>query len=182
MPAVLIAGIIGGLGPGFHNRSVPDFASLYDRRICQSHRRRFSVLAAELSRGVTFVVLGFGISWFGERLLVADACGESHAAPAREAHIQSILDTVPDAMVVIDVRGIMQSFSSAAERLFGYRAEEVFGKNVSMLMPSPYREQHDSYLERYLRTGERRIIGIGRVVVGERKEDRRFRWSCRSVK
>ncbi len=69
----------------------------------------------------------------------------------REAHLRSVLDTVPDAMIVIDARGIMQSFSAAAERLFGYRADEIIGRNVSMLMPSPYREQHDSYLERYLR-------------------------------
>jgi two-component system sensor kinase FixL len=88
---------------------------------------------------------------------------------AREAHLKSILETVPDAMIVIDERGIMQSFSSAASRLFGYADVEVLGKNIKMLMPSPYRESHDGYLERYLRTGERRIIGIGRVVVGERK-------------
>jgi PAS domain S-box-containing protein len=72
-------------------------------------------------------------------------------------------------MIVIDERGVMHSFSSAAERLFGYLASEVLGKNVKMLMPSPYRENHDAYLDRYLATGERRIIGIGRVVVGERK-------------
>jgi two-component system sensor kinase FixL len=93
---------------------------------------------------------------------------------SREAHVKSILETVPDAMIVINERGIMQSFSVAAERLFGYRPNEVIGKNIKMLMPSPYRESHDSYLERYLRTGERRIIGIGRVVVGERKDGSTF--------
>ena len=93
---------------------------------------------------------------------------------AREAHLKSILETIPDAMVVIDPRGDIQSFSSAAERLFGRKAEEVIGRNVSMLMPSPYRENHDGYLERYLRTGERRIIGVGRVVVGERKDGSTF--------
>jgi two-component system sensor kinase FixL len=95
-------------------------------------------------------------------------------ALAREAHLQSILDTIPEAMVVIDERGIMHSFSSTAERLFGYPAFEVLGKNVKILMPSPYRENHDGYIERYLRTGERRIIGIGRVVVGERKDGSTF--------
>ncbi|HKS62195.1 MAG TPA: PAS domain S-box protein, partial [Xanthobacteraceae bacterium] len=93
---------------------------------------------------------------------------------AREAHLNSILETVPDAMIVIDDRGKMQSFSTAAERLFGYRASEVLGQNVKILMPSPYREAHDGYLERYERTGERRIIGIGRVVVGERKDGSTF--------
>jgi two-component system sensor kinase FixL len=93
---------------------------------------------------------------------------------SREAHLKSILETVPDAMIVIDERGIMQSFSAAAQRLFGYTPEEVIGKNVKMLMPSPYRESHDGYLGRYLATGEKRIIGIGRVVVGERKDGSTF--------
>jgi two-component system sensor kinase FixL len=70
---------------------------------------------------------------------------------------------------VIDERGNLHSFRAAAERLFGYQPEEVIGRNIKMLMPSPYREQHDGYLMRYLTTGERRIIGTGRVVVGERK-------------
>ena len=89
------------------------------------------------------------------------------------ALLRSILETVPDAMVVID-RGVVRFFSSAAERLFGYAADEVRGHNVRMLMPAPYREQHDSYLARYLPTGERRIIGIGRVVVGQRKDGSTF--------
>jgi len=93
---------------------------------------------------------------------------------AREAHLKSILETVPDAMIVINERGIVQSFSVAAERLFGYGPDEVIGKNIKMLMPSPYRENHDGFLDRYLRTGERRIIGIGRVVVGERKDGSTF--------
>ncbi len=92
----------------------------------------------------------------------------------REAHLQSVLATVPDAMVVIDTRGIMQSFSATAEKLFGYRAHEVVGQNVSILMPNPYRTQHDSYLARYLATGEKRIIGIGRLVVGQRKDGSTF--------
>jgi two-component system sensor kinase FixL len=93
---------------------------------------------------------------------------------AREAHLQSILETVPDAMIVIDEHGAIRSFSLAAERLFGYPASEVIGQNVKMLMPSPYRENHDSYLERYARTGEKRIIGIGRLVVGERQDGSTF--------
>ncbi|HEX2942235.1 MAG TPA: PAS domain S-box protein [Rhodopila sp.] len=92
----------------------------------------------------------------------------------REAHLRSVLETVPDAMVVIDAKGIMQSFSATAERLFGYSADEAVGRNVSMLMPSPYREQHDRYLARYFDTGEKRIIGRGRVVVGLRKNGSTF--------
>ncbi len=96
------------------------------------------------------------------------------AAAAESAMLRSILETVPDAMVVIDRHGVIQQFSKAAERLFGWRTAEVCGQNVRILMPSPYREQHDEYLDRYLTTGERRIIGIGRVVVGQRKNGSTF--------
>ena len=92
----------------------------------------------------------------------------------REAHLQAILATVPDAMVIIDERGAIQSFSTAAERLFGSTAHEVTGRNVSILMPLPYHKEHDGYLTRYLTTGERRIIGTGRVVVGQRKDGTTF--------
>ncbi|MFB9952361.1 PAS domain S-box protein [Rhizobium puerariae] len=92
----------------------------------------------------------------------------------REAHLRSILDTVPEAMVVISETGIITSFSAAAERLFGFSSDEVCGHNVKMLMPSPDREAHDGYLSRYLTTGERRIIGYGRVVTGQRKDGTLF--------
>ncbi len=93
---------------------------------------------------------------------------------AREAHLRSILQTVPDAMIVIDERGYILSFSTAAERMFGYSEDEVLGENVSMLMPSPDRERHDGYLKRYLRTGERRIIGIGRVLTARHRDGATF--------
>jgi two-component system sensor kinase FixL len=86
------------------------------------------------------------------------------------AWLRCILETVPDAIIVIDQNAIIQSFSTAAERQFGYRADEVVGRNVSMLMPSPYREEHDGYVHRYRATRERRIIGIGREVLGQRKD------------
>lgn len=91
-----------------------------------------------------------------------------------EAHLRSILDTVPDALIVIDEQGVIQSFSVAAERQFGWTAREAIGRNVRMLMPQPYRDGHDGYLDRYKTTGERRIIGIGRIVVGERKDGSTF--------
>ena len=92
----------------------------------------------------------------------------------REARLQSILETAPDAIIVIDDRGVIESYSSAAQRLFGFTADEAIGRNVNILMPSPYRERHDGYLQHYLDTGERRIIGIGRVVVGRRKDGNTF--------
>ena len=84
--------------------------------------------------------------------------------------LRAILETSPDGLITIDEDGIIQSFNPAAERMFGYNAAEVIGRNVSCLMPSPYREEHDGYLARFLRTGERRIIGIGREVLGQRKD------------
>jgi two-component system sensor kinase FixL len=92
----------------------------------------------------------------------------------REAHLQSILQTVPDSMIVIDGNGIMQFFSSAAERQFGYLNKEVIGRNVSMLMPNPDRSRHDGYLARYRSTGERHVIDIGRIVTGQRKDGTTF--------
>jgi two-component system sensor kinase FixL len=93
---------------------------------------------------------------------------------ASEAHLRSILDTVPDAIIVIDERGVIESFSAAAEKQFGWTAAEAIGRNVKTLMPQPYRNGHDGYLDHYRKTGERRIIGIGRIVVGERKDGSTF--------
>jgi two-component system sensor kinase FixL len=92
----------------------------------------------------------------------------------REARLSSILDTGPDAIVTIDEAGKIESFSSAAVRLFGYSEADVIGQNVKILMPPPYREEHDEYLARYLKTGEKRIIGIGRIVVGRRRDGATF--------
>jgi two-component system, LuxR family, sensor kinase FixL len=92
----------------------------------------------------------------------------------RGALLDAILKSVPDGLVVIDERGCVQFFSPSAERMFGYAAEEIIGHNVSMLMPEPYAQAHDLYLARYKATGERRIIGIGRVVAGRRKDGTTF--------
>ena len=127
-------------------------------------------------RATVLLLVGLGASWAGERRRAAIRQGEGVNSDlmTREAHLRSILETVPDAMIVIDDHGLMQSFSAAAQRLFGYTPEQVLGRNVKMLMPEPYRAQHDGYLDRYHQTGERRIIGIGRVVVGERKDGSTF--------
>ena len=93
---------------------------------------------------------------------------------AGEAHLSSILATVPDAMVIIDEHGLILSFSAAAEKLFGYSQSEVVGQNVMMLMPSPDRERHDSYLSNYRETGVRKIIGIGRVTTARHRDGNTF--------
>ena len=92
----------------------------------------------------------------------------------REAYLRSILDTIPDSMVVIDQTGAVHFFSRAAEGLFGYAADEVIGRNVNVLMTSEDHERHDSYIDRYLDTNSPRIIGIGRVVFGRRKDGSTF--------
>jgi two-component system CheB/CheR fusion protein len=88
----------------------------------------------------------------------------------REERLRAILSTVADAILTIDQRGIIQSANPAAERMFGYTAAEMIGQNVKMLMPSPYQEEHDGYLARYVQTGEKHIIGIGREVEARRKD------------
>jgi two-component system sensor kinase FixL len=98
---------------------------------------------------------------------VADARGSSE-------RLRTIIDSAVDGIIVIDEAGKIESFNPAAERLFRYPTTEVIGRNVSMLMPSPYREEHDGYLSRYLATGEARIIGIGREVTGRRRDGSTF--------
>jgi len=170
VPSVLIAAGFGGVGPGI--LATASAVTLI-----------FFVVAgpadyspATVLDTTAFTIIGIGVSFGGEMLQRSRlrAASSARDALSREAHMQSILDTVPEAMIVIDERGIMQSFSSAAERLFVFSAAEAVGQNVKVLMPSPYRESHDSYLARYLTTGERRIIGIGRVVVGQRKDGSTF--------
>jgi len=169
VPAVLVASAVGGAGPGI-------VATILAFLLGLPHFDYAELPFATKLNAVAFLVTGLSIAFVGEFL----HSGRRRMAAAtrdvleREAHLTSILNTVPDAMIVIDTRGVIQSFSVAAVRLFGYTSDEVVGKNVKILMPSPYRESHDGYLGRYLATGERRIIGIGRLVVGERKDGSTF--------
>jgi two-component system sensor kinase FixL len=163
VPVVVYAAFVGGAGP-----------ALFATVVCLGISSLFLGKEIYTNPGnlidvALFAVLGPILGYIGNRLL-----HETEDARYRQAQVQSILDTVPEAMIVIDKHGLMQSFSLTAERLFGWSAAEVIGRNVSILMPSPYRQEHDSYLHRYLDTGERRIIGIGRIVVGERRDGSTF--------
>lgn len=170
VPAAMVGAILGGFWPGM-------LATLFSLVLSAAFIDPGAWLqTSNLVVQTAFLAVGIAISLAGERLRRTriESFRRQEDLVAREAHLQSILDTVPDAMIVIDETGTMQSFSKTAERLFGYPEIETIGRNVSMLMPSPYREAHDAYVGRYLATGERRIIGIGRVVVGERKDGSTF--------
>ena len=109
-----------------------------------------------------------GLGLCAERYHRAQQAEESLRS-SRE-RISAIVNTADDAILTIDERGIIESANPATERVFGYRAAELIGQNVNMLMPSPDREEHDAYLARYLKTGEKKIIGTRREVQGRRKD------------
>lgn len=95
-------------------------------------------------------------------------------AQCNESRLRALIDTAVDGIAIIDRNGILQLFNPACERMFGYAADEVIGRNVTVLMTYPDRELHDQYLKRYLAGGAPRIIGIGRTVVGQRRDGSRF--------
>jgi len=162
VPAVLLAAALGGLGPGV-------FATTFAWGSVWWVTREIPFNLVSGICAAIFLSVGFGMAVGG---------GWFHAARRRAAaindHLRSILDTVPDGVVVIDRDGLMTSFSPAAERMFGWSAAEVLGRNVSLLMPEPNAGAHDGYIRRYHQTGDKRIIGAGRVVVGARKDGSTF--------
>ncbi|RWB73060.1 MAG: PAS domain S-box protein [Mesorhizobium sp.] len=166
IPAILIAAILGGIGPGVVAALLSFASAAYFTGFDQVGWLQAAV----------FGLVGLTIAWMGEMLHHARRALDRTEAEliSREAHLRSILDTVPDATVVIDEKGLITSFSAAAVRQFGYTQAEVLNRNVRLLMPEPYQSQHDGYIERYLATGEKRIIGVDRVVVGRRKDGSTF--------
>jgi PAS domain S-box-containing protein len=124
--------------------------------------------------------LTFGYTRRLRREVVARTAAEAHIAvcstelAARGNKLQAVLDTVVDGIITINDHGVVETFNPAAERIFGYAAAEMIGQNVKMLIPEPYRSEHDGYLEHYRATGEAHIIGIGRDVRGQRKDGDTF--------
>lgn len=165
MPAILLTSILGGLVPGVAATivSIPvlllfgwaNFTPVYT---------------------AVLLIVGSSIAWLGGSFRIARSQAKEYGLDLqrREAHLKSILDTIPDATVVIKPDGVIVTFNAAAERQFGYKSHEVVGHNVRLLMPSPYQDQHDGYIDRYIRTGEKRIIGKDRVVVGQRRDGTTF--------
>lgn len=169
-PAILVAAMMGGTPPGLFATALSTPAVFYFAQL------RSDPLNASVFNMALFIIVGATIAWLGGLLnrTREDWRTTRTMLQRQEAHLDSVLDTVPDATIVIDADGTMTSFNRAAVRQFGYSSSEVIGRNVSLLMPTPYREQHDGYLHRYLATGEKRIIGIDRVVVGRRKDGSTF--------
>ena len=166
VPAILVASIAGGFGPGLAAVALSVLGALYIGWFGEGAWMQIAI----------FAVVGLAIAWMGEMLHFARRASDrtEQALDAREAHLRSILDTVLDATVVIEPNGAIVSFNAAAVRQFGYAEAEVIGRNVNILMPEPYHHEHDGYIHRYLATGEKRIIGVDRVVVGRRKDGSTF--------
>jgi len=167
--AIMLSAFAGGLGPGVAGRScsVPP--------VCFFRGPQPGGVSKVLDL-IFFALAAIGIIAMGEALHRSwrASARTTRLLDERETHLRSILDTVLDATVVIEKDGTIVSFNSAAVRQFGYQETEVIGQNVRVLMPEPYRAGHDGYIHRYLETGEKRIIGVDRVVVGRRKDGSTF--------
>ncbi|CDZ36672.1 FixL oxygen regulated histidine kinase [Neorhizobium galegae bv. officinalis] len=168
IPPILVAALIGGLRASLFAVALSVLAGYIIKELTPR--------GAVFSEMAMLSFIGVVIALLGEILHSArKAIGKAQArADSREAHLRSVLDTVLDASIVSTRDGTIVSFNAAAIRQFGYSEEEVVGQNLRMLMPEPYHREHDGYMERYLRTGEKRIIGMDRVVVGRRKDGSTF--------
>ena len=163
-PIVCAAAVLAGVGPGL---AATAFGAIAATALSPQSGGPSAAIFVSIG-----LLVSFAGGWLHRRRRSGDRA--THALVEREAQLRSIYDTAPDGLIVIDEAGIVQSYSAGAARMFGWSESEVLGANVSMLMPQPYRGQHDGYVRHYLDTGERRIIGIGRIVVGERKDGSTF--------
>jgi len=150
-----------------------------------TERARLEWLARAAQSGVNRTLLTFSLALLSSVaflfllfLTIRREIGERRQAEQAlrdgEARLRAIIHTAAEGIIVIDEQGRIDRFNPSAERMFGYTEAEVAGKNVSVLMPSPYRERHDEYITRYLKTGEKRVIGAGREVVGQRRDATTF--------
>jgi two-component system, LuxR family, sensor kinase FixL len=173
-PAIMVAAWFGGFGPGLLAVALSTALAVF--LFIPPIGSPAIADATDVISLALFAATGVGISWFNHRLRDAEsALRKSADDGSRQAQeLQTILNTAVDGIIVIDARGAIETFNRGAERLFGYAAADVIGRNVSVLMPSPDHEQHDGYLARYLSTGEARIIGLGREVRGRRRDGSTF--------
>lgn len=169
VPAVLVSAIVGGMGPAL---TATALTILFTVITGDAGAAFPSVLGVV----VVYGLIGGMIAWMGRILhgVRREAVEIGEKLDSRENQIRSIFQTIPDSAIVIDAQGLIISFNASAEAQFGYNEAEVRGQNVSMLMPQPYRDEHDGYIHNHLTTGERRIIGKGRVVAAQRKDGSTF--------
>jgi PAS domain S-box-containing protein len=172
-PAIIIAAWYGGLGPGLLATGISVLTAMYF--LLPPAGLLVTDATDQVSLAV-FAATGLVIALLNHRVRVAEEQQRNTAATAtaRAERLDAILNTTVDGVIVIDANGTIESFNPGAQGLFGYPETEVIGRNVSVLMPSPEHEEHDSYLQRYLKTGEAKIIGVGRRVTGRRRDGTLF--------
>jgi PAS domain S-box-containing protein len=178
LPTIMAVAWYGGRGPGLLATGIGALQSAYlffdpPFSIRVDDPKKLFVLAV-------FGLMGTAISLLIERLQKTEHARRQaegrllwktqHSLRNREERLQAILDSTIDSIITIDHQGIIQSVNPGAEQMFGYAASEMVGQSVTMLMPSPYREEHDAYIARYLETGEKHIIGISREIDARRKD------------
>ena len=172
-PAILIASWYGGFGPGVVATAISAMSALY-----------WFIPPAGFAMGdvadavalTLFTVIGVVIASLNGRLREAHdvARHEARLATSRAERLSAVINTTVDGIIVMNGHGIVEAFNPGAERLFGYPAADIIGQNVKLLMPPPFRGEHDGYLERYVRTGQAAIIGKGRAVTGRRADGSTF--------